>query len=81
MIAYVWGQVALAKSIDAVVVATDCLAKDAIRREADIYVNVQGDEPLIDPATIDACADCLLQAVPRGIVVSTGCLLGVLLPR
>ena len=43
---------------------------------SDVVVNVQGDEPLIDPATIDACADCLVQAVPRGIGVSTGYLLG-----
>ena len=103
MIAYVWDQVNLAKSVDEAVIATDdeqifdyCrangmdvemtspnhetgtdrLAEVALRRNADIYVNVQGDEPLIDPATIDACADCLIQAVSRGIGVSTGYLVG-----
>lgn len=50
---------------------TDRLAEVASRRNADIYVNVQGDEPLIDPQTIDACANCLIDAMPRGIGVST----------
>ena len=31
---------------------------------------------MIEPATIDACADCLIQAAPRGIGVSTGYLMG-----
>lgn len=51
---------------------TDRLAEVARARAADIYVNVQGDEPLIDPAAIDAVAACLLNAVARGIGVSTG---------
>ncbi len=50
---------------------TDRLAEVATRRPADIYVNVQGDEPLIDPAAIDAVAQCLADAIPRGIRVST----------
>ncbi len=50
---------------------TDRLAEVAARREADIYVNVQGDEPLIAPAAIDAVARCLAEARPRGIQVST----------
>jgi 3-deoxy-manno-octulosonate cytidylyltransferase (CMP-KDO synthetase) len=33
---------------------TDRLAEVATRVEADVLVNVQGDEPLIDPRTIDA---------------------------
>src|SRR5580698_1388103 len=33
---------------------TDRVAEVAAHIPADIYVNVQGDEPLIDPATIDA---------------------------
>jgi 3-deoxy-manno-octulosonate cytidylyltransferase (CMP-KDO synthetase) len=33
---------------------TDRLAEVASAEQADIYVNVQGDEPLIDPAAIDA---------------------------
>ena len=32
---------------------TDRLAEAARSIEADVYVNVQGDEPMIDPATID----------------------------
>ena len=46
---------------------TDRLAEVATRRPADIYVNVQGDEPLIDPDAIDAVAQCLADAIPRGI--------------
>jgi 3-deoxy-manno-octulosonate cytidylyltransferase (CMP-KDO synthetase) len=99
MIGYVWDQVARAKKIDDVVIATDddrianyCyannmdvemtsmdhetgtdrLAEVAIRRNADIYVNVQGDEPLIDPGIVDACTECLMEAMPRGIGVATG---------
>ena len=37
-----------------------------------VVVNVQGDEPLIEPDSIDAVSKCLLEAVPRGIEVSTG---------
>src|SRR6202040_1078759 len=33
---------------------TDRVAEIAAHLEADIYVGIQGDEPLIDPATIDA---------------------------
>jgi 3-deoxy-D-manno-octulosonate cytidylyltransferase len=33
---------------------TDRVAEIAAHLEADIYVDIQGDEPLIDPATIDA---------------------------
>ncbi|RYG70555.1 3-deoxy-manno-octulosonate cytidylyltransferase [bacterium] len=39
---------------------TDRIAEVASRRVADLYVNVQGDEPLIDPRTIAACAAPLL---------------------
>ena len=38
---------------------TDRLAEVAGRRPADVYVNVQGDEPLIAPASIDAVVACL----------------------
>lgn len=40
---------------------TDRIAEVATRREADVYVNVQGDEPLIDPRTVAACAEPLLR--------------------
>ncbi|MBC8063637.1 MAG: 3-deoxy-manno-octulosonate cytidylyltransferase [Chlorobia bacterium] len=38
---------------------TDRLAEVAESLKADFYVNVQGDEPLIDPETIRACAQPL----------------------
>lgn len=39
---------------------TDRLAEVAEAVEADVYVNVQGDEPLVPPETIRACAAPLL---------------------
>jgi 3-deoxy-manno-octulosonate cytidylyltransferase (CMP-KDO synthetase) len=51
---------------------SDRLAEVAQKIAADIYVNVQGDEPLIDPEAIDAVARCLNEARPRGIEVATG---------
>lgn len=39
---------------------TDRLAEVAGRSPAEVYVNVQGDEPLIDPSSIAACANPLL---------------------
>ena len=38
---------------------TDRLAEASKQIEADIYVNVQGDEPMIDPAMIDAAVNAL----------------------
>ena len=38
---------------------TDRIAEVAVRLEADGYVNIQGDEPLMDPAVIDAVAALL----------------------
>lgn len=38
---------------------TDRLAEVARRLPADIYVNVQGDEPLLDPADVDGLVECL----------------------
>ena len=40
---------------------TDRIAEVAVQQEADIYVNVQGDEPLIDPGTIDALIGAVLE--------------------
>jgi 3-deoxy-manno-octulosonate cytidylyltransferase (CMP-KDO synthetase) len=50
---------------------TDRLAEVALVRPADLYVDVQGDEPLIEPAAIDAVVGCLEDALPRGIEVAT----------
>lgn len=55
---------------------TDRLSEVASRRAAEIYVNVQGDEPLIEPESIDAVVHCLQAARPRGIAVSTGYIAG-----
>ena len=51
---------------------TDRLAEVSRQIEADVYVNVQGDEPLIHPASIAACAGPLLQdrSVKMGSVYS-----------
>jgi len=38
---------------------TDRLAEAAAQVEADIYVNIQGDEPMIDPGQIDAAVESL----------------------
>ena len=38
---------------------TDRLAEVARTLEADIYVNIQGDEPLLDPGDIDRLVGCL----------------------
>lgn len=39
---------------------TDRAAEVAAHLAADVYVNVQGDEPLIDPATVDAVVAAIL---------------------
>lgn len=40
---------------------TDRLAEVARHTDWDIVINVQGDEPLIDPAMVDTAVECLLQ--------------------
>jgi 3-deoxy-manno-octulosonate cytidylyltransferase (CMP-KDO synthetase) len=54
----------------------DRVAEVAANSSADIYVNVQGDEPTIAPAAIDKVVACLEQALPRGIDVATAYLMG-----
>jgi 3-deoxy-manno-octulosonate cytidylyltransferase (CMP-KDO synthetase) len=51
---------------------SDRIAEVAQKIEADIYINVQGDEPLIDPAAIDRIAVHLKDVRKRGIEVVTG---------
>jgi 3-deoxy-manno-octulosonate cytidylyltransferase (CMP-KDO synthetase) len=51
---------------------TDRMAEVAAATDARLYVNVQGDEPLIDAGAIDAVVQCLEEAVRRGIEVATG---------
>ena len=43
---------------------TSRLAEVAENVEADFFVNIQGDEPLIDPSSIDAVAGVLSEEVP-----------------
>jgi len=40
---------------------TDRVAEVAAHIEAEIYVNVQGDEPLIDPGTVDGLVEAMLE--------------------
>lgn len=42
------------------ITGTDRIAEVAEKIEADVYVNVQGDEPLVRPSTVQACAEPLL---------------------
>ncbi|MGH9725097.1 MAG: 3-deoxy-manno-octulosonate cytidylyltransferase [Candidatus Acidiferrales bacterium] len=50
---------------------TDRVAEVAVHMPADIYVNVQGDEPLIDPAAIDAVIEAM--AEDDEIQIATPC--------
>lgn len=51
---------------------SDRLAEVAEKIIADVYVNVQGDEPLIEPEAINIVTSCLLKAMDRRIGVATG---------
>jgi 3-deoxy-manno-octulosonate cytidylyltransferase (CMP-KDO synthetase) len=50
---------------------TDRVAEVATHVEAEIYVNIQGDEPLIDPGTIDAVVAAMLEE--DSIQIATPC--------
>jgi 3-deoxy-manno-octulosonate cytidylyltransferase (CMP-KDO synthetase) len=50
---------------------TDRVAEVAVHLPAEVYVNVQGDEPLIDPATIDAVVSEMLE--DDSVQVATPC--------
>ena len=50
---------------------TDRVAEVATHMAAGIYINVQGDEPLIDPGTVDAVASAMLE--DEAVHVATAC--------
>jgi len=50
---------------------TDRVAEVAVHVPADIYVNVQGDEPLVDPDTIDALVAAI--ADDESVQIATPC--------
>jgi 3-deoxy-manno-octulosonate cytidylyltransferase (CMP-KDO synthetase) len=49
---------------------TDRLAEVAGKLEAPYYVNIQGDEPLVDAEHIDLCARLLLEGAPLSTLVA-----------
>ncbi len=46
---------------------TERIAEVAAREEGDVFVNVQGDEPLLDPGAIDVAVNALLEEPPASI--------------
>lgn len=50
---------------------TDRVAEVAMHRLAQIYVNVQGDEPLIDPGTVDALVSAMIE--DKAMQIGTCC--------
>ncbi|MBO0861929.1 MAG: 3-deoxy-manno-octulosonate cytidylyltransferase [Chloracidobacterium sp.] len=70
-------QVVAAAGVEAVMTSpdhatgTDRLAEVAANLDAEIVVNIQGDEPMIEPSTIEAALAPLL--ADRSIVMSTTC--------
>jgi 3-deoxy-manno-octulosonate cytidylyltransferase (CMP-KDO synthetase) len=46
---------------------TERVAEVAAHVEGDVFVNVQGDEPLLDPAAVDAAVNSLLEEPPASI--------------
>src|SRR5713226_4333012 len=46
---------------------TERIAEVAAHEEGDVFVNVQGDEPLVDPSAIDAAVAALLEEPPAQI--------------
>jgi 3-deoxy-manno-octulosonate cytidylyltransferase (CMP-KDO synthetase) len=50
---------------------TDRVAEVAAHVDAEIYVNIQGDEPLIDPDTVDAVVSAMLE--DESVQIATPC--------
>jgi len=48
---------------------TDRVAEVAVSFDADLVVNIQGDEPLLDPKMIDECVEALKAALLEGDAV------------
>jgi 3-deoxy-manno-octulosonate cytidylyltransferase (CMP-KDO synthetase) len=46
---------------------TERVAEVAAHEKGDVFVNVQGDEPLLDPAAVDAAVNALLEEPPASI--------------
>jgi 3-deoxy-manno-octulosonate cytidylyltransferase (CMP-KDO synthetase) len=46
---------------------TERIAEVAAHTEGDVYVNVQGDEPLLDPQAVDTAVNALLEDPPAAI--------------
>jgi 3-deoxy-manno-octulosonate cytidylyltransferase (CMP-KDO synthetase) len=46
---------------------TERVAEVAAHVEGDVFVNVQGDEPLLDPAAIDTAVNALLEEPPAAV--------------
>ncbi len=46
---------------------TERVAEVAAHEEGDVFVNVQGDEPLLDPAAVDAAVTALLEDPPAAV--------------
>ncbi len=51
---------------------TDRIYEVSKKINSDIYVNLQGDEPLINPKNIDKVVLCLKKNIPKKFEVSTG---------
>ena len=46
---------------------TERIAEVAAHTEGEVFVNVQGDEPLLDPAAVDAAVNALVEEPPAAI--------------
>src|ERR1700758_1520403 len=61
MIERVYERAKQAKRAGGVVGGAERIAEVAAHTEGDVFVNVQGDEPLLDPAAVDTAVNALLE--------------------